>query len=169
AAVAARVRLLREYGWRQRYVSEAVGMNSRLDELQAAVCSVKLRHLDDENADRARLAALYTRLLEPAPLVLPSVRREATHVWHQYVVRCRDRDALRQHLQAAGIGTLVHYPVPVHRQPAYAGRIACASSGLEESDRAAREVLSLPMHAQLGEAAVQRVATAVLAGPHGSA
>jgi dTDP-4-amino-4,6-dideoxygalactose transaminase len=156
-----RVRRLREYGWRERYVSETAGMNSRLDEIQAAILSVKLRFLEAENASRSRCAEIYQARLEGTGVGLPAVRPGARHVWHQYVVRCRRRDALRRALDQAGIGTLIHYPVPVHQQPAYRGRLALDPGGLAHSEAAAREVLSLPMHGHLGESDAERVADAV--------
>ena len=160
-ALALRVRELREYGWRQRYVSAIPGLNSRLDELQAAVLRVKLDALDRDNARRIAIAEAYDRGLAGLPLTLPARRRAATHVFHQYVVRSPARDALRAALGAGGVGTNIHYPVPVHRQPAYAERLAIAPSGLVETERAAPEVLSLPIYPQLGDAAVARVIAAV--------
>lgn len=160
-ALAQRVRRLREYGWRERYVSEVAGTNSRLDEVQAAILSVKLRHLDAENAARRRCAEIYQARLADTGLGLPVVRPGARHVWHQYVVRCDRRDPLRKALQEEGIGTLVHYPVPIHQQPAYRGRLASDPSGLAHSEAAAREVLSLPMHGHLAESDAERVAAAI--------
>lgn len=160
AGVLERLRLLREYGWRERYVSEIPGTNSRLDELQAAILRVFLRHLDAGNARRAAIAERYGRELAGLGLGVPAVRPHATHVWHQYVVRSPERDALRERLRARGVGTLVHYPVPVHLQPAYRGRLRTGPGGLAESERAAREVLSLPMHPGLSDADVARVVAA---------
>ncbi len=160
----AQLRLLREYGWRERYVSAIPGENSRLDEMQAAVLRVKLRHLDDGNARRRAAAARYDRLLAGAPVVRPQVRPEAAPVFHQYVVRSDRRDDLRAHLQGAGIGTLIHYPVPVHRQPAYA-RFA-AHAALPETEAAAREVLSLPLYPEIPDADLGRVAAALHAWEH---
>jgi dTDP-4-amino-4,6-dideoxygalactose transaminase len=159
--LAERLRALREYGWRQRYVSDAAGMNSRLDELQAAPLRVKLAALDADNARRQAIAAAYDAGLAGLALVLPARRPGASHVFHQYVLRSPRRDALRAALKARGIGTNVHYPVPVHLQPAYRGRLAIGPSGLAESERAAREVLSLPMYPQLSDAQVERVIAAV--------
>lgn len=159
--LAERLRALREYGWRTRYVSDLAGMNSRLDELQAAILRVKLARLDADNARRAAIAALYDEGLAGLPLVLPARAAGASHVFHQYVVRSRRRDALREALKAHGIGTNIHYPVPVHLQPAYKGRIALGPSGLVESERAAREVLSLPMFPQLDDAQVARIVAAL--------
>jgi len=160
-ALALRVRELREYGWRERYVSAIPGLNSRLDELQAAVLRIKLGTLDRDNARRVAIAGAYDRGLASLPLTLPARRPAATHVFHQYVVRSPARDALRAALGACGIGTNIHYPVPIHRQPAYAGRLAIAPSGLVETERAAAEVLSLPIYPQLVDAAVARVIAAV--------
>jgi dTDP-4-amino-4,6-dideoxygalactose transaminase len=162
ASLAARVRELREYGWRQRYVSDRVGMNSRLDELQAAILRVKLRHLDADNARRQAIAGAYDDGLRWCDgLGLPARRGGATHVFHQYVLRCPARDAVQAALRARGIGTNIHYPVPVHLQPAYKGRIAIGPGGLAESERAAREVLSLPLFPELAADQVARVIAAL--------
>lgn len=161
--LATRLRELREYGWRERYISAAPGMNTRLDPIQAAVLRVKLPGLDRANARRAAIAARYDRGLAKSGLSLPMRRAGATHVFHQYVVRTPRRDALRTALDRAGIGTAIHYPVPVHLQPAYRGRVALDPGGLGESERAAREVLSLPMFPELAAADVARVIAAVKA------
>src|SRR5215469_12828370 len=118
-----RARALREYGWKQRYISEEQGMNSRLDELQAAMLRVRLAHLDTGNQRRKSIAATYDAGLAGTELVLPERHAGATHVYHQYVVRHPERDRFRSRLKDKGIGTNIHYPVPVHRQPAYAGRL----------------------------------------------
>jgi dTDP-4-amino-4,6-dideoxygalactose transaminase len=159
--LAERLRALREYGWRARYVSDLPGMNSRLDELQAAILRVKLVALDADNERRASVADRYDEALAGLPLTLPARAPGASHVFHQYVLRSPRRDALRAALGARGIGTNVHYPVPVHRQPAYEGRVVLGPSGLAESERAAREVLSLPMFPQLADEQVARVIAAV--------
>ncbi len=151
------VRLLREYGWRERYVSAIEGTNSRLDELQAAVLRVKLPHLDAGNESRRKIAGAYHSLLSGTGLILPGTNPEAVHVYHQYVVRTPRRDALKSHLKAKGIGTLIHYPVPVHRQPAYAGRMAGAPP-LPVTEEIAGQVLSLPMFPELGEGKALAVA-----------
>jgi len=160
-ALAGRLVALREYGWRERYVSDVPGMNSRLDELQAAVLRVKLAALDADNISRAAVADAYDRGLDGLPLALPARRRGASHAFHQYVVRSPRRDLLRERLKARGIGTNIHYPVPVHLQPAYRDRVALGPAGLGESERAARNVLSLPMFPQLAAADVARVVTAL--------
>jgi len=160
AALAERVRLLREYGWAERYVSHVGGWNSRLDELQAAVLRVKLRHLDADNAVRVTLAARYDAALAGAAVVTPACRPDATHVFHLYVVRSARRDELQAFLKSRGVGALVHYPVPVHLQPAYKGRFR-GGEELAESERAAREVLSLPLYPELEPEAVDAVARTV--------
>lgn len=156
-----KVRLLREYGWtpQERYVSHIEGVNSRLDELQAAILRVRLRHLDANNAMRRRLAALYDEAL-PAAVKRPSERPDAHHVYHLYVIQHAARDHLRARLAEQGVGAGIHYPVPVHLQPAYqAGQLRCLP--LPVTEQAAREVLSLPMYPTLTETQVRAVAAAV--------
>jgi len=161
AEVAERVALLREYGWRERYVSDQPGFNSRLDELQAAVLRVKLKYLDEENARRREIARIYDDRLAPSSLRLPERAGGVESVYHQYVARCDERDGLRDHLREQGVGTLVHYPVPVHLQPAYRNRVPVHRGAMPETEQAARQVLSLPMHAQLSDAQVERVCEAI--------
>jgi dTDP-4-amino-4,6-dideoxygalactose transaminase len=156
-ALAAALRDIREYGWRERYVSARTGINSRLDPIQAAILGVKLRSLGADNARRQVVAAGYDTGLAGLPLALPARRPQATHVFHQYVIRLAERDELREALQAAGIGSGIHYPVPVHQQPAYSGRLACGPSGLGVTERAAPQILSLPIYPQISDEAVDRV------------
>lgn len=155
--LAERVRLLQQYGWRERYISEIAGRNSRLDEIHAAILRVKLRHLDAENRRRQDIAHAYGDFLAGASLSLPHARAGTTHVYHQYAICLERRDELRAYLKDAGIGTLVHYPVPVHLQPAYQSRLPLPRP-LPETERVARQVLSLPIYPQLGDEAVKRVA-----------
>lgn len=162
-ACAARLRELREYGWRERYVSHAIGMNSRLDEIQAAILRPKLRRLDADNARRQAIAGLYDERLRGLGLGLPARRTGATHVFHQYVIRGARRDALRAGLAERGIGSNIHYPLPVHLQPGYRDRVAVGPGALAETERAAREVLSLPMFPELDHAQAARVAAALRA------
>lgn len=157
AALAQKAASLREYGWRERYVSHLPGVNSRLDELQAAILRVKLRGLDGENQRRRQIAAIYDEGLSGLPLVLPQPGEQVFHVYHQYVVRCGNRDGLREHLRAREIGTLIHYPVPVHRQPAYQKRYPVHRNQLPITDRIAPEILSLPMHPSLTDEQAGRV------------
>ncbi len=157
-----RARLLREYGWAERNVSGVPGWNTRLDEVQAALLRVKLWTLDEQNGRRRRLAQYYGEALKGTSLVLPEPAEDTEHVYHLYVVRFGQRDRLMGFLRDRGIGTLVHYPVPVHLQPAYRERIQTIG-GLVETERAAREVLSLPMYPELTEAEAGQVVEAVLA------
>ncbi len=155
--VAERVRLLREYGWKQRYVSDFPGMNSRLDEMQAAILRVKLRFLDEENRRRQEVAALYAAGLAGKTVTLPVCQAGAVHVYHLYVVQSSQRDGLQAHLKGAGIGTMIHYPVPVHRQPAYASRGLTAGLALPVTEALCGRILSLPMHPFLSPEDVTRV------------
>jgi dTDP-4-amino-4,6-dideoxygalactose transaminase len=160
--LAERIRMLGNYGSRTKYRNELQGFNSRLDELQAAFLSEKLARLDEWNARRVRIAALYQERLRDSALRLPDVPQWAEPVWHLYVVRSARRDALQSHLAAHGIGSLVHYPIPPHMQGAY------AASGWREGDwplaeRMHREVLSLPMGPTLSEEEAGEVAEAIVA------
>lgn len=155
-ALAERVRLLQQYGWRERYISDTPGGNSRLDELQAAVLRVKLRYLDEENECRRSLAQTYNTLLADTALSVPVVHPGATHVYHQYVVRSSQREALRTYLRQETIGTLIHYPAPVHLQPAYHNRVPLVAP-LLWTEEIVPQVLSLPMFPQLRNDQIQRV------------
>jgi dTDP-4-amino-4,6-dideoxygalactose transaminase len=162
--LAAALRAIREYGWgERRYISEQTGINSRLDELQAAILRVKLPALAADNARRRAIAARYDAGLAGLPLTLPVRDPRAEHVFHQYAVRSPRRDALRAALLQAGIGTNIHYPMPVHLQPAYRGRVAVGPSGMAHTERAASEVFSLPMYPQLSDAQIDRVVAALRA------
>lgn len=162
AALAERVRALRQYGWRERNRSEMKGLNSRMDEIQAAVLRVGLRHLEVWNGRRRMLAARYSSLLAGGKLGLPVEPEGAHHVYHQYVIRHPRRDELRAFLDGQGIQALVHYPLPVHLQPAYRD-LRLPPDGLPASEAAAREVLSLPIRPEMAEADVDRVCAAVRA------
>jgi dTDP-4-amino-4,6-dideoxygalactose transaminase len=159
--IAERVRELREYGWRERYVSDIAGFNSRLDELQAAILRVKLKYLDEENARRREIARIYDERLATASLRSPARPTGVESVYHQYVARCEDRDGLREHMRKQGVGTLIHYPVPVHLQPAYQNRVPVHRGALPMTELAANQVLSLPMHPQLSDDQVERVCTVI--------
>jgi dTDP-4-amino-4,6-dideoxygalactose transaminase len=160
-ALAAALREMRQYGWRERYVSACVGINSRLDSIQAAILGVRLASLAADNARRRTIADRYDAGLATLPLTLPKRRTDATHVFHQYVIRLAERDALRDWLRAAGISTGIHYPVPVHLQPAYRGRLTTGPSGLGVTERAARQILSLPMYPQLLDEMIDRIVTEI--------
>ncbi|HEY7579367.1 MAG TPA: DegT/DnrJ/EryC1/StrS family aminotransferase [Acetobacteraceae bacterium] len=156
ARLGTEIAALRQYGWKTHYISDAVGVNSRLDELQAAILRVKLAHLDAQNARRRRIAARYDEALRGKSLA-PAVRPGAEHVYHLYVLRSPERAALQARLRAAGIGTGIHYPSPVHMQPAYRGRVALGPAGCRATEAAAGQVLSLPIYPELTDAQVSRV------------
>jgi dTDP-4-amino-4,6-dideoxygalactose transaminase len=144
-SLAERVRILRNYGSRRKYFNEVKGYNSRLDELQAALLRAKLRKLDEWNERRRQIAAFYLDHLADCPgLILPSEPAWAKSVWHQFVVRHPQRDQLQKKLQEAGIGTLIHYPIPPHRSEAY-GDMNWREADFPLASRLAREVLSLPI------------------------
>lgn len=156
ADLADRVAVLRNYGSRQKYVNEVRGANSRLDPIQAAVLRVKLAHLDAWTDRRRALAAAYTAGLAGSGLILPHVPDWADPAWHLYVVRSPARDALQARLGDAGVGTLIHYPIPPHMQAAYAG-LGLTPEALPLARQLAGEVLSLPIGPHLGDGDVQTV------------
>lgn len=158
AAVADKVRLLRNYGSRIKYEHQDIGYNTRLDEMQAAFLRAKLGLLDDWNARRRELAGKYTTQLGNTGLGLPRVPVWADPVWHLYVVRSPRRDALRAHLEKHGISTVIHYPIPPHRQACYPGY---SNHRLPLTETLASEVLSLPMSPFVGEQAAAQVVEAV--------
>jgi dTDP-4-amino-4,6-dideoxygalactose transaminase len=152
--LAERIAALRNYGSDVKYRHLFQGLNSRLDEMQAAMLRVKLKYLDEDIAWRRRVARRYRNGIRHPHIQLPDLAREEQHVWHLFVVRCARRDALQQHLQAHGIQSQVHYPVPPHRQPAYA---SLRDAHLPLTEQLHDEVLSLPMGPTLYDAAVERV------------
>jgi dTDP-4-amino-4,6-dideoxygalactose transaminase len=158
AALAERLRLLRNYGQTDRYHHQIEGMNSRLDELQAAVLRVKLHHLDQWTAARRERAARYAAGLRAVPP--PAEAEWARHVYHLYAVCVPERERVQAALAAAGIGTLVHYPIPAHLQPAYA-HLGVARGSLPVTERLADEVLSLPLYPELPLDQVDAVADAL--------
>lgn len=162
-ALAARILEIRQYGWRERYISAVEGVNSRLDELQAAILRVKLRDLDHSLAQRRSLAARYTEGLAGLPGIrVPSVRPGFEHAYHLYVIRSSNRDALKSWLLDRGLPVALHYPAAVHQQPAYA-RFIETSPCLEETASAIREILTLPLHPWLAPEAVDEVIAGIKA------
>lgn len=159
-AVAENLRLFRQYGWKERNKSEIAGVNSRLDEMQAAILRVRLRHLHAMNASRRSLAAIYDAGLKGSGCVLPYRSPGTTHVFHQYVLKSRQRDRLQQSLKEASILTLIHYPIPVHAQPAYGGRLPQPVS-LAKTESIVKEILSLPMYPELPHPQAESVVEAV--------
>jgi dTDP-4-amino-4,6-dideoxygalactose transaminase len=153
------LRMLRHHGSRQTYLHERVGWNSRLDELQAAVLRVKLRHLARFNDARRAVARRYREKLAGANVTLPVEHGRGTHVYHQFTIRSERRDAIREALSKEGIASSVFYPMPLHQQPAYAS-IAKGVS-LPVSEKVSKTVLSLPIHPLLDEASIDRIAACV--------
>jgi dTDP-4-amino-4,6-dideoxygalactose transaminase len=148
ADIADRIRVLRNYGSRVKYVNEVQGTNSRLDPIHAAVLRVKLHHLDEWTARRSAIAKSYMAGLCDTPLILPNVPEWAEPAWHLYVVRTNQRKVLQTKLSNMGIGTLIHYPIPPHRQTAYA-QMALRADALPIANQLAEEVLSLPIGPQM--------------------
>jgi dTDP-4-amino-4,6-dideoxygalactose transaminase len=154
--LADKIKLLREYGWKEKHISSIAGWNSRLDELQAGILRIKLKHLDDENRLRKNIAAIYSENFKSTNLILPLKKENVSHVYHLYVIRSKKRDKLKSFLEGKNINALIHYPVPVHLQRAYKN-IAGEKRNLYETERASKEILSLPMYPELGENEVQYI------------
>jgi dTDP-4-amino-4,6-dideoxygalactose transaminase len=159
--VADRVRLLRAHGQTAKYFSEEFGLNSRLDEIQAAVLRVKLKHLNEWTRLRQKRAAWYNSLLKDSNVQTPYTAPDIGHVYNQYTIRSSCRDELRDQLESKEIGTAVYYPVPFHLQKVFA-YLGCQEGGFPEAERACTEALSLPIYPELSEAQVQEVCNAVL-------
>jgi dTDP-4-amino-4,6-dideoxygalactose transaminase len=155
-----RVRILREYGWRQRFVSEISGLNSRLDELQAAVLRVKLKYLDQWNGERRRKALIYTKWLGGSEIVCPVEKEPVKHVYHLYVIRTKKRDSLQSFLKENGISTLIHYPVPIHLQNAYR-HLGYRRGDLPFTEKCSEEILSLPFFPEMAESEIEEVASKI--------
>jgi dTDP-4-amino-4,6-dideoxygalactose transaminase len=147
--LAKKIRLLREYGWKERYVSSEDGWNSRLDEIQAAILRVKLANLDGDNARRKQHADEYEKALKDTPLMLPATRTDGTHVFHLYVVKSDKREELRACLHEHGVNTTIQYPIPIHRQEFFEN--ISGEMALPVSEKATAEILSLPMYPELLE------------------
>jgi dTDP-4-amino-4,6-dideoxygalactose transaminase len=159
--LAERIRTLRNHGQTTKYFSNEPGWNNRLDEIQAAILRVKLRHLSSWQRARQANAAEYTRLLNQIYGVMPPVTPEGfEHVFHQYTIRVERRDALQQFLSERKIGSTVHYPYPLHLQPLYAS-LGHKPGDFPHAERAAQEVLSLPMYPELRKEQIARVVEAI--------
>ncbi len=160
--IASRARAIRTYGWERRDMSMRQGINSRLDEIQAAVLREKLPFLDDWNQRRYEHAMQYKQLLAGLPITLPLIPAGRLHVFHLFVVRTQWRDDLMTYLAGRGIGTLIHYPVPLHLQPAYA-HLGYGEGAFPVSERAQKEILSVPLYPELTRAELEEVCSAVRA------
>ena len=161
-SVADCVRRLRDHGSTRKYEHDEMGVNARMDELQAAVLRVKLHHLDEWNARRRAVAARYAELLATTDVDLPITRPAAQHVFHLYVVRVVERERVRQLLADRGIATGIHYPTPIHQQPAALG-LGRVAGDLRVTEAFADQILSLPMYAELADEQVQYVADSLRA------
>src|SRR6266566_2616443 len=159
-ALAEKVRWLRQYGWRERYISDFEGINSRLDELQAAILRVKLPFLTANNKRRRLLAAIYEKGLSDLPIQTPVPRPCCEHAYHLYVIRVKERDALMKHLNFHNIPAARHYPRAVHQQPGYAF-LAQRSLPLPNTEALVPEILSLPLHPYLAEDDVEYTVDAI--------
>jgi UDP-2-acetamido-2-deoxy-ribo-hexuluronate aminotransferase len=158
--LAGRMRMLASHGSRVRYYHDLVGVNSRLDTVQAAILEVKLPHLDDWNRARRAAAGTYTELLRGVPVVPPAVKPDRDHIFHQYTLRCPKRDELANHLKARGIPHAIYYPLPLHLQKAFSMSGGQAGD-FPAAEQACREVLSLPMHTELTEGQQLQIVHAV--------
>ena len=158
--LADKLKRLRNYGRADTHTQESSGINSRLDEIQAAVLRIKLQYLDCWNERRKQLARLYNEILKNTEIMLPSAREDVMHVFHRYVIRVKERDRLREHLEAKRIQTLVHYPLPVHLQPSYRF-LGYKKGNFPAAEACAGDVLSLPLHPGLEEDDVTFVATTI--------
>jgi dTDP-4-amino-4,6-dideoxygalactose transaminase len=156
-AVAKRLEMLRNYGQKEKYQHMFRGYNRRLDTLQAAVLRVKLKHLDEWNDARRQHAKSYRRLLEQNGIVTPYAVAHAESVWHLYVIRSGQRDALKEHLAGRGIGVGIHYPIPIHLQPAYRD-LGYRQGDFPVTEEYAHQILSLPMYAELTAEVIGRIA-----------
>lgn len=157
AQLAATVRALRNYGSHKKYYNQYQGMNSRLDEIQAAVLSVKLKYLDEDNEKRRAIARKYLEGIKNEKLILPAAGPDESHVWHLFVMRTKERDRFQEYLRARGIETIIHYPVPPHRQEAFA---EWANESYPISEEIHHTVVSLPLYPALPRAAVEKIITA---------
>ena len=141
---------LRQYGWQKRYISSSLGINTRLDELQAAVLNQKLKFLDANNRRRIQIAAHYQRSLNRTVFRLPELADSKTkHVFHQYVIQTRQRDKFKDFLQENNVGAAIHYPVPIHRQPAFDKWVLTGPGGLPHTEKVCEDILSLPIFPEL--------------------
>ncbi|HEU4765953.1 MAG TPA: DegT/DnrJ/EryC1/StrS family aminotransferase [Pyrinomonadaceae bacterium] len=159
AGLIERIRMVANHGRLEKYTHKMEGVNSRLDGLQAAILRVKLRYLDEWNARRRQIADAYMDQLTDRGIALPTVHENAEPVWHLFVIRLAERERLASLLKEEGIATGIHYPVPLHQQPAYEDR--AASYSLPATERAAQEVLSLPMYPELTQEQIERICNSV--------
>ena len=149
-------RVFRNYGSDRRYYNKVVGANSRLDEMQAGLLRVRLKHLDELNQEKRQIAKCYLEGITNGKILLPGTRKDCGHVWHQFVIRCSERERLIEYLENNSIGTLIHYPVPPHLQAAYAYLGYCEGD-FPITEQYAKEVLSLPIYNGMTEEEIEYV------------
>ncbi len=160
------IKMLRNYGQREKYIHLTLGENSRLDNIQAAILRVKLKILSKWNRKRVENAKLYNKLLKGLPLVLPKIRSNYNHVFHLYVVRIKERDKLAKFLAGKGISTQMHYPIPIHLQPAYR-ELGYKMGDFPIAEKLASEILSLPMFPELTNSEIKYICSQIKAFFHG--
>jgi len=159
--VAERVRRLRQYGWDEQRVTDKPGLNSRLDEVQAAILNVKLKTLDADNAVRAEIARRYNAAFSDLSVTVPAVRPDTSHVYHLYVLACDDRGRLKKYLADRQVLAGVHYPVPVHRHGGYDKRVLIPDIGLPVTEKLSERILTLPLYPELTNVQISKVIEAV--------
>lgn len=158
--IAKSMRVYRNYGSEKRYYNMVVGANSRLDELQAGLLRVRLKHLRELTEERVRIANTYLDRIKNDKLILPAIRENCSHVWHQFAIRCSRRDELMRYLEQRGIGTIIHYPIPPHLSEAY-GYLGYEKGDYPITESYAETVLSLPMYNGMTEDEIERVIQAL--------
>ncbi len=158
--IAEHLKALREYGWKERYISDFPGMNSRLDEIQAAILRVKLSYLLKDNARRRKIAASYLSAIDGTHIIPPTQVKDTLNAMHLFVIECEKRESLQLFLKKAEIGTAIHYPMAIHRQPAYTGRVR-GGDDLSQTEKLYDRILSLPMYPELRDSQVERVCSAL--------
>lgn len=154
--IARRVRMIRDHGSEHKYRHDLLGMNARLDELQAVVLRAKLKHLEGWNEARRSHAALYSELFDPDLIITPIEEEGANHIYHLYVIRVPKRDELQTYLKEKGIFTGIHYPIPIHQQKAF-NYLGYQNGDFPETEKAVSEILSLPMFAELSDEDIERI------------
>lgn len=160
ADIAEEIRVLRNYGSEKRYYNREIGMNSRLDEMQAGLLRVRLKHMDELTSERVRIAAKYDELITNPLIRKPKTREGATHVYHQYVIHCDRRDELKDFLESKGVGSIIHYPIPPHLQVGYK-YLGHKEGDFPITEQYAKEVLSLPIYTGMTDEEIEEVANAI--------
>ena len=143
--IADTIKMLRNYGSEKRYYNKVVGVNSRLDEMQAGLLRVRLKHMAELEKEKREICERYLAEIKNDLITLPGIREGATHIWHQFVIRCDSRDELLEYLDKKGIGTIIHYPIPPHLSEAYA-YLGVGEGALPITERYAKTVLSIPLY-----------------------